>query len=152
MAIPKFRTTYDHDFGPRGDITFLDENGKPEVSLTVQSAAEECDINMIIDRANKGIYPPPSNRVPQFGDFSEFPDYQSAMNSVIQAQEAFSQLPAKMRERFGNDPAKLLSFLADPANRSEAESLGLVNPPVAPEAPVAPVGGGNTPPVEGAAP
>jgi hypothetical protein len=36
-------------------------------------------------------------------------------------------LPANIRSRFDNDPAKLIDFMENPANREEAESLGLVN-------------------------
>lgn len=118
----KFRTAYDYgdpvpgisDFGP---------------SLAIQSAAEECDINMIIERANRGIFPPASNRSPQYGDFSDMADYQSAMNLVVDAQARFADLPSRVRDRFYNDPAKLFEFLADPANRDEAVKLGLIEVP-----------------------
>lgn len=34
-----------------------------------------------------------------------------ALNTVIEAQEQFDALPAKVRERFGNDPEAMLEFL-----------------------------------------
>lgn len=120
---PKFRTAY--DLGPA--VHVVDFGDEP--SLAIQSAADECDINLIIERANRGILPAVNQRAPQFGDFSEVPDYQTAYNAVVAAQAEFEALPARVRERFGNDPAKLLSFLADPANREEAEILGLVDRP-----------------------
>lgn len=134
--MPKFRSAYDF-----GDTAEYGLNFGDESSLTIQSAKDECDINLIVERAERGMYPEMREKIPQFGDFSETPDYQSALNYVIAAQERFSELPARVRERFGNNAGILLAFLADPANRDEAVQLGLVNaPPVpAPLDPGAPV-------------
>lgn len=135
-----FRTGYDFMFGERGDIDFGDEP-----SLTIQSAKDECDINLIIERANAGMAPAFVNeRVPQFGDFSEVADYQSAFNQVIEAQDQFAALPSKVRARFGNDPAQLLSFISDASNRDEAIRLGLISPPD-----VVPAGDGRAPQAPG---
>jgi phage internal scaffolding protein len=38
-------------------------------------------------------------------------------------------LPAQIRSRFDNDPAKLIDFLENEQNHDEAIKLGLVNPP-----------------------
>ena len=35
-------------------------------------------------------------------------------------------LPSRVRRRFDNDPAELMEFLADEANREEAVMLGLI--------------------------
>lgn len=119
-----FRTGYDFNFGERADLDFGDEP-----SLTIQSAKDECDINLIIDRAQRGMQPSFVNEgVPQFGDFSDVSDYQSAFNQVLAAQEQFEQLPSSVRERFQNDPAKLFEFLGSEANYDEAVKLGLVQP------------------------
>ena len=48
------------------------------------------------------------------------------MNRVIAAQDEFEALPAQIRARFDNDPAKLIEFLENSENRPEAEELGLV--------------------------
>ncbi len=82
-------------------------------------------------------------RVPIFGDFSDAPgSLQEAYNRILDAQANFLELPSAVRERFANDPMRLLAFLSDPANRSEAERLGLVNvSPAAPDAPAGKAGG-----------
>lgn len=129
MNFPKFRTGYDYDFGARGDIDFGDEP-----SLTIQSAKDECDINLIIDRANKGIMPAVNQSQPRFADVSDVGDYQHALNVVMEADEAFMSLPSAVRDRFGNDPAQLLEFLGDDRNRDEAVKLGLIDAPT-PDAP-----------------
>lgn len=108
-------------------------------SLTKQSFREECDINTIVRRFGlTGEMPSPLS--PQFGDFSEVVDFQTAMNAIRRAGEDFMTLPASLRSRFDNDPSRLIAFLEDKANFDEAVKLGLVNsPPVRQEAPLAPV-------------
>lgn len=105
-----------------------------EPSMTIQSAADETDINVMIARYQKtgsfhGSTNMPSVR-PEFGDFVDVPEYQNAMNILIQAQDQFAALPAEIRDRFANSPEKYLAFLSDSSNKEEAIKLGLVNAPV----------------------
>ena len=105
-----------------------------EPSMTIQSAADETDINVMIARYQKtgsfhGSTNMPTVR-PQFGDFVGVPEYQNAINILIQAQDQFAALPANIRDRFANSPEKYLEFLSDSANKEEAIKLGLVNAPV----------------------
>lgn len=113
-----------------------------EPSMTRQAHKDECDINFLMDRYERtGLYYDPaeigSNRQPQFGDFSGF-DYLEAMNAVVDANDRFAALPARLRARFENDPAQLLFFLQDEKNREEAVSLGLLEKPAEPAQPVQP--------------
>ena len=105
-----------------------------EPSLTIQSAADETDINVMIARYQKtgsfhGSTNMPTVR-PEFGDFVGVPEYQNAMNILLQAHDQFAALPANIRDRFGNSPEKYLAFLSDTSNKEEAIKLGLVNAPV----------------------
>jgi len=94
---------------------------------TRQEFKEETDVNYILNRFNKtGMLTHTNNRLPQYGDFSEVADYATAHAAVTDANEAFNELPAHIRKRFGNSPQRLLEFLEDPANLDEAEKLGLV--------------------------
>lgn len=99
---------------------------------TIQSAAADCDINVIIDRLKKGM--DISHLVKQnqgiYGDFTQFPDLRDAMCMVIKANEMFLALDPFLRKRFDNDPAKLVEFVDDPMNRDEAIRMGLVIAPV----------------------
>ncbi len=61
---------------------------------------------------------------PQYGDVTAL-DFQSSMERVATSREMFADLPAKVRDRFNNDPAELLQFLEDPRNKAEAVLLGL---------------------------
>lgn len=109
--------------------------------FTVQADRDDADINKIIARFNKsGVLPPTMKGEPFYGDASDFDDLQGALLKVKAADELFMQYPAELRERFDNDPVKMLDFLADEGNRKEAEELGLVVPrPKPAEPPVPPV-------------
>lgn len=107
--------------------------------LTQQSSRDECDINCIVERAKKGADIAHINpSAPMYDDFVGFPDFRESMLMVTQANTMFMRLDARIRERFGNDPGRLLDFLADVSNRDEAISLGLIDAPVDP-VPVVPV-------------
>ena len=137
-----FRTGYNSD----PDKDSLDSATIVEgESLTQQCFLEDCSIQTMVERyAITGV--PPSGPTPIYGDFLDAPtDLMTALGIVRQADEAFASLDAKTRERFGNSPDKLVNFLSHPANRAEAEALGLVVPkaPVD-QPPKADDGGGST--------
>lgn len=119
-------------FGYDADVVSLETGFVDESpSLTQQSFKDECDINTIVRRFGlSGAMPEPL--APQYGDFSDAVDFHSAMNAVRSASEGFMTLPADMRKRFDNDPANLIRFLQDDANRPEAIALGLVDAPPSP--------------------
>lgn len=102
--------------------------------LTQQSSKDECDINLIVERAKRGaVVEHVRNAAPMYGDFTSIPtDLRDCLNVVRQANELFMSMDAFVRRRFDNDPAKLLDFLNDPANRDEAVKLGLVKAPPEP--------------------
>ena len=64
-------------------------------------------------------------RVPQFVDFEETFDFQSSMNVIRAAEEAFNAMPAEVRDRFQNDPGRFLEFANDASNYDEALKMGL---------------------------
>lgn len=104
-------------------------------SRTKQEFKDECDINRIMARALRSGQFPPAVSVGRYGDFSEVGDYQEALARVEYAREQFAGLPAKTREKFGNDPARFLEAVPK-MSREEALELGLlkdefkVTPPV----------------------
>lgn len=118
-------------------------------SMTKGSFKTQCDINVIMSRYKKtGLI----QHVREAGGFNNLPDafdYHQAMNTIARSKQAFDALPAELRDRFSNEPARLLSFLNDPENRDEAVSLGLVpRPEKVLEPPPAPSGApaGDQPP------
>lgn len=102
-------------------------------SKTKQSFKDECDVNRIMAKWRKtGELNHLTEREPTYGDFTNATDYLAARQAVIDAQADFNSLSASIRDRMGNDPGVLLSFLADPANVEEGIALGLIEKPAAP--------------------
>lgn len=97
-----------------------------EPSMTQQQFKEETDINTIVKRFGITGQVPTSIRMPSYMDFSEVVDYQSALNTMLSAEQSFLQLPSSVRERFGGDPGKFVEFCSDDRNIEEARRLGLV--------------------------
>lgn len=103
--------------------------------MTKQEFLEETDINVLMKRFEKaGQWPPAPQREPQYFDVTEMPtDFQSAMNFMIDAEDAFMSIPAEARFALGNDPAKFVEFAANPENLDQMRTWGLA-PPLPPRA------------------
>lgn len=109
-----------------------------EPTMTQQQFAEECDLNNIVDHNFRLKDPSFLTKLqlssgsvkqePIYGDFTEVSDYQSALNIVNNARMQFETLPSTIRDRFSNNPQKLLEFCNDPNNYDEGVKLGLFNP------------------------
>lgn len=124
----------------------VDEFGEFTPSMTKQEFKDECDINQIMKRYEvTGEIRHVNSREGTYGDFTDVKSYHDAQNIVLEANAFFADLPATVRDRFGNDPAKMLAFLEDGKNRDEAIELGLVKRPE-PEAPAQKVEIVNPPP------
>lgn len=95
-------------------------------SLTEASHQAEVDINEIVSRYQRTGVLPSRGGAPSYGDFTGVRDYHSALDAVRAADAAFMTLPPEIRKRFQNDAGLLLAFLSDPANRAEAEKIGLL--------------------------
>lgn len=106
------------------------ENKEP--TMTQQQFKDDCDINTIMERYGVTGELPINVRQPLSEDFVEAFDFQSAQNALIEAKASFMEMPAKIRARFENDPAKFIAFFEDEANREEGERLGLINPKTPP--------------------
>ena len=130
MKTPIFATAYENR-----KRQVLDCSHEP--SMTQQSAKDECDINNILKRYEKtGILPDLIREDGAYGDFSEVPEYQEALNIVEKAQFQFNSLDGHLRKRFDNEPAKFLEFCQNPANLEEMYTLGLA---IRPEPKIEPV-------------
>lgn len=116
-----FKTIYNYK-SPKGIVN-------KSASMTQAQFQDECDINKIMDRYMRtGCLSDPLSqmRPGTYGDFSNLGDYMENMNKVIEAREMFDALPAKVRERFGNNPGAMIDFVMDPNNQEEAVKLGLL--------------------------
>lgn len=133
MKLPFIRSPYNYDRDQVSNDTGLD---CPEPTMAQQQFREECDINTIMERFGRTGEVIAPARLPQYGDFDGISDYHSAVNAIVAAQQSFMDLPAKLRARFGNDPAEFVEFCMNDKNREEAIRLGLVEAAIQAQAPV----------------
>lgn len=94
-------------------------------SLAKQAFKESSDINNILKQYESTGVLPLNGKSPIYGDFSNHVQYQDAMNLVINANRQFESLPAKIRERFSNDPVNFLEFVENEDNIEECYRMGL---------------------------
>lgn len=137
----QLRTPYNYD---RDDASIATALYCEDETLTQQQYKEEADINVMLERFGVTGVISQNIRQPIQADFVEAMTYHEAQNAMRQADEAFMELPSKIRERFKNDAGLFHDYFADEKNRAEAEEMGLVNPrpkPVDPPAPAKPAGG-----------
>lgn len=124
-------------------------------SLTDQEFKDECNTEKILERFSGGPLPLPAHAVHEiYRDCTDMRNLQqhldNARSLVLQAENGFMQLDAKIRRRFDHDVSKMAAWLADPENDEEAVRLGLKTRrvPVAEpkkEEPPPKEGGGSTP-------
>lgn len=111
-------------------------------SVAKQEFKDQCDVNNIIKSFKLTGQINHINAQAMMGRFEDLPDeidFQTSLNTIRDASQAFEALPAKLRDRFGNDPAQFLAFLSDPDNLDEARRLGIIKKPdPAPDAPPPP--------------
>ena len=120
------RTQYDERTAHASDLSFEGDKG-----VTKQSDLKDTDINSIMKRFERtGQLPDMIVKTPRYGDFSEVPTYQEALEIVTLANDQFLNLDVDVRNRFDNDPAKFLGFASDPKNMDELETMGLLKPEI----------------------
>lgn len=100
---------------------------------TIQSAKDECDINKIMARFALGGEINHINRAQaHYGDFTNAVSFSDAYTAVANAEQAFAELPAHIRDLFGNDAEAFLYKLDDPEFVKKLEAAGVYDPEVGP--------------------
>lgn len=130
----RFKTIFD-TYQEKKGIEFV------EPTMTIQSEKDNCDINVIMNRYATCGTPLPYRAdgvQPVYADVSELGDYMENYQRCKQAEEMFNALPSALRKELDNNPANLLPFIQNEANRERCVEYGLINKPVV-EAPKAPV-------------
>jgi phage internal scaffolding protein len=95
-------------------------------SLVQQASRAETDINFIMKKFEKtGVIEHLNQHNGEYGDFIGVTDYQTALDQVAAATEAFASIPSKIRAEFSNDAQKFLAFAQDPQNIDRMVELGL---------------------------
>jgi len=92
-----------------------------------QQFKEKCDINHIMRKYHKtGLIEHLSRKQGTYADLTSIKGYDEALQTVINARESFMSLPSAVRNRFQNEPQKVIDFLADSNNYDEGVKLGLL--------------------------
>lgn len=123
-----FQDGFVYPYGPKARVALDFPASEGPHGRTKQSFADECDVNNIMARFQKtGLLDFVNRHEGQYGDVTAL-DFTRAMDQVAGARTMFSELPAKLRDRFQNDPAQFLMFVQNSDNRAEARELGLLKP------------------------
>jgi phage internal scaffolding protein len=100
-------------------------------SMTQQHFAKDADVRNIIKQYDRtGLIANVQRGVAQYGDYSEVNEYRESLEMVNRANDNFMQLPAEIREMFGNDAGTFFEFATNPENEKKMVELGLKEAPV----------------------
>ena len=103
-------------------------------SMTKQSDTQDANIHCILKNYRKTGLLPVNQAEPLKGDLPGPESFHEAMSVVVEAQQSFDQLPAEIRQKFGNDPAAFLEFVAEKdeegnhKNFDQMVDMGLASP------------------------
>lgn len=107
------------------EVSDLTSSVGVDEGLVQQQFKEEVDVNVIVRRfgfardqavETMGVY----------ADFTGVYDYHSAVERIDGARDRFMKLPPELRDKFGNDPGRLISAAQ---NLSPEDFAKLVAPP-----------------------
>lgn len=121
----KVRSAYNYDRDSFSRATAFHPVGEDR---TIQSAKDECDINVIVRRFGVTGQLPSNIRAPLTGDFTGVVDFQSAMNAINASQEAFLAMPSELRAELNHDVGEFIKWCEDPANKDRMKKYGLLRP------------------------
>lgn len=114
--------TYQPVYDKRG-VWHLEETGKENRYLEIQSYADSCDINVIMARYRNGETDVLQQIQGTYGDFSNVPtNYAELMNAKLQAEQLFMSLAADVREKYNNSVEQ---FMAEIGTKEGMEKLGV---------------------------
>lgn len=110
-----------------GSLDVQEWPAEGEVSLAVQSTKDQADVNKIVAKYRRTgtITHLRNTQNGVYADLTQITNYQDCLNTIIRANESFMAMPAELRQKFDNDPSKLISYLQDEKNYEESMDLGL---------------------------
>jgi len=97
--------------------------------ITKQSHKDECDIHRILRQYQRtGIITHVQSAQAQFLDLPSSLDFQSSIQLIRDAEQAFASLPASVRDKFHNSPEAFLSAFQDASRADELRAMGFLKP------------------------
>lgn len=97
----------------------------PSTERAQQQFKEDCDINTIMRRIQKGgATDHIAKYQPEYG-FATPLSYHESLNIVRRADSMFNDLPSEIRNEFSNNPEAFLEFVQNPDNAQRAKELGI---------------------------
>ena len=95
-------------------------------TMAQQHFADECDINKIMAKYQRdGLVTHVAKYQGKYDDYTVMPDFQTALNTMKDAEEMFLSIPSEIRREFDNDPGKFVEFATDPENIDKLREMGL---------------------------
>lgn len=118
----KYAGRYDSD----GRVV-LDEVGVEDIYTYIQSFADDCDINVIMEQFQRSGDYDLINRAKGFYiDASDLPkDWSEIFNLINSSKDSFDKMPPEFKELYGNDFARFAATF-DPADFAVDDSLASV--------------------------
>lgn len=103
----RFKVSYSGRYDQDGRIV-LDETGKEDVYEYIQSFADDCDINIVMEQFTRTGNDELLNRAKGFYvDVSDLPDnWPEVFNIINKGKEEFAKMPVEFKELYGNDFAR----------------------------------------------
>lgn len=93
--------------------------------VTIQSAKDECDLNVLVRRLQAGT-PLPEFAPMQYGDVSGVRDIGVIRERLALMRDEFMRVPAEIREEFGNDALAFFEAVGNPSRLGELRERGLI--------------------------
>lgn len=100
-----------------------------EETLVQQQFRDEVDANTIVRRFGITREMPFGAAAGMYGDFTGLVDYESTVEALERARAAFMSLPLEVRERYGNDPGRLIRRAYEVPESDFLTEVGFQAPP-----------------------
>jgi len=131
FGIPLDASLRSYDSREVSDFTATKNDG---LSIVQQQFADEVNVNTIVRRFGLTRDMPSGKLGGVYGDFSGISGYEDAVAAIERARAGFMTLPADVREKFRNDPGRLISTVQD-MTQEEFNAAYFPPKPAAPAAP-----------------
>lgn len=103
------------------------QTGELGTSMTNEADRDGTDLNILIRRmTTQEIRERPPVNPAAYGDATHVFDLQDMLDQTAKARDLFMRLPATVRAKFDNAPAKLYDYLRNEDNYDEAVKLGIL--------------------------